>query len=111
MKRRTQFGDIFRPEWGQSFDQFQHIKRIVYDREVVKVASDLAAQDPQIEKLALQFYKKFNVEKTTGKGGLGQQGIYELLAKLGIMLNEIESVTEREKHNGREPMGETTGTD
>ena len=104
---RHQYGDPLRPIWGQTFNDFQHVPRREYDKEfddatqtVLERMSNSKSESERadaayLRQMVKQFRKKY---KERGKHkGLGLKGVKELIAKVGMLLNEMVEVERRGK--------------
>lgn len=87
IKLRRQFNNPDRPLWGQAFDQFAAIDRMVYDQEVKDSVVLTATGDRSISRIASDFSKSYVAKG--GKRGLGKKGALELMFRIGVLLNEI----------------------
>lgn len=88
---RHQYGNPARPTWGQSYDELclPFKNRPLYDSIVTESVTMAACNDPDARLDARLFTA--NYAKRRGGNGIGEQGALELLAKLGMLLNEITS--------------------
>lgn len=87
---RHQYGNSARPTWGKSFDELSmpFKNRTEYDALVTESTDLVACEDAEARKEVRLFVA--NYCKQRGGNGIGVQGALELLAKLGMLLNEIE---------------------
>ena len=90
---RRQFGNPDKPLWGLSFDEFSSVPRVEYDRETRKAVCKIAKSDEETNRLASSFVTTF---KAGGSGrGISRAGALEMIAKTGVLLNEVEEVEVR----------------
>ncbi len=80
---RSRFGDPNAPLWGQDALLYSNQQEMI--REVV---SDVASDDPSVQAIADNFVEYW---RSSGHRGISNAGALELIAKVGWLLNEIES--------------------
>lgn len=95
---RTQYGDDDRQQWGVTYDQLPLCIHNVSDKVITRSQLDtivtdsvtlVACEDTEARELSRRFIASFS--KQRGGSGIGEQSALELIAKVGMLLNEIAS--------------------
>ena len=92
---RHKYGDRSCPTWGQTYDELSlyqrdgiTIVRSEFDTLVQESTTLIACQSSTARNLANSFMSEF---QSRGGTGMGEISALELIAKVGMLLNEIYS--------------------